>query len=302
MMRRGHLCLLLALGVTACSPDRPVEQPPSDPVVVYVAYEDTTAIRGLLDRFSEETGVVIIDRRGPAEGIVDDLIENRISPPADVLLTRSVVHAWRAAEEGALRPLYSDVADAHLPGWARDEDKLWFAISAERAVIAFRGEPVPSSDLADLAGGDYAGRLCLSSSKNPINRAVIALLIEAQGIRPAELVVRGWIGNLASGPFGSDADVAEAMRSGTCAVGIMSASAAERERLSFLVPTPLNVDIAAAGVARHARNPDGAARLVEWLISRFDGSGLSGHAAQPVSFVAWYYEEAVKLAERARYD
>lgn len=301
MILRRLLVLALVVGCTAEEGVEPDERPSPDPVVVYVAYEDTTAVRELLDQFSADTGVVIIDRRGPADRIVQDLVDNSVSPPADLLLTRSVVHAWRAAEEGALRPVYSDLIGETVPAWAMDPDRFWFAKAADHAVIAYRGDRPAVSDLADLADESFAGRLCLSSSKNGMNRAVIAMLIESLGTRPAELAVRGWISNLATGPFGSEAELLEAIRSGACEVGVVSASVARRAGVPVLEPASLYADIEAVGVGRHAHNADGAVRLAEWLAARFDATGVASTGARNVGVIAAHYEEAVKLAERARF-
>jgi len=297
-MKRLVILLLLA----ACSPEPP--PPPSDPVVVYAAFEDESGLDEIFSEYKEETGVLVIVRRGPAGKIVDDVIENDISPPADVLITRSVVDVWRAAEESALRPISAESMSRQVPQWAMDPDMLWYALAADHAVIAYRGNTPVATDLPDLADEQFHGQLCLSTSAQPLNRAAIANLIDQLGVRSAEIVVRGWIKNLALPPFATDEVLLGAIADGRCAIGIAAHSAAVHSDASFLQPATLYADIEAIGVARHARNPEGAVALVEWLVAEFADVQVSGDhnlGRRNVSVLAVHDEEAKKLAERARY-
>ena len=311
------------------------EEVRQQPVVVYAAFEDDAELRELFETYTEETGVLVIVRRGEPESIVNDLIENRISPPADVLMTRSVAGVWRAAEEGALRPLYSDVVRERSPAWSRDPDDLWFGTAFLTAVIVGSRDAEAETALpnyAALAEQRFAGQLCLSSSTNQINRAVIAMMIETMDVRSAELAVRGWMKNLARPVLDTEAAVIAAIRSGDCRYGIVSSSAFAaamgndpQAEVSVFTPDVTFADIDGVGIARHARNAEGAAKLVEWLFSTevqekmasqqpvfpvdrsaaYDDA-LADAVPQSVSpknvgLVAWHEPEAAKLAERARY-
>lgn len=301
--RRSNLLLLVTLLSGACSSDDPPAPAAIDPVIVYIAYEDTVGIRDLLDRYSDATGVPIIDRRGAPAAIVDDLVENRVEPPADLLLTRSVVGAWRAAEESALRPLYSDVVAQHVPGWAADPDRFWHATAMTEAVVAYGGDEPVVSELADLGHDRFYDALCLSSSVNEVNRAVIAMRLAQAGgnTRPVELMVRRWVMNLAAPPFPSEEQLAAAIADGQCGLGLISRPVAERAGLRILeLPDP-TANIEAVGVGRHARNPDGAARLAEWLITRSEWAADTATTRANVGEIGRHYAEAVLLAERARY-
>jgi iron(III) transport system substrate-binding protein len=300
--RRSNLLMLASVFAMACSPESPPER--QEPVVVYAAFEDDSHLVDIFDRYKEETGVLVIVRRGPAGKIVDDLINNNISPPADVLMTVSVLDAWRAAEESALRPLYAEAVSGQLPEWAMDPDMLWFALATDHAVIAYRGNEPAATDLVDLTHEQFHGQLCLSSSANTINRAVIAILIDQLGVRSAEIVVREWVRNLAVPPFTTDAELLGAIADERCAIGIAAHSAAARSDVAFLQPDALYADIEAIGVARHARNPEGAAALVEWLVTEIANVQTPGDqntSRHNVALLARHHEDAVKLAERARY-
>ena len=300
--------LALAVLSAACerTPESATVAPPTGPVVVYVAFEDDAAVRQQLERYTDATGVPVIVRRGVAANIVDDIIENTVNPAADILMTRSVTGIWRAAEEGALRPIASELVVGRSPAWSRDPDGLWAATGLVTAVIVAntRNGADDAATFAALAEARFAGELCLSSSKEPINRAIIAMLIGELGVRPAEIVVRGWLKNLAVPVFASEKQVLEAVVAGTCKIGVVSASIAAGSDLFVRVPQPVAVDIEGIGIGRHAGNPDGALALVEWIFaelpaSTFDPVNDAGH--KNAGLVAWYARDTELLAERAQY-
>jgi iron(III) transport system substrate-binding protein len=311
--------LLGLLTIAACTPEAPVEEaPPAAPVVVYTAYSDKTYLPTLFNEFTQDTGIIVIVRNGSVPGIVDDVIADRVTPPADMLITPSVAGVWRLAEEDQLRPNFSAVVEANVPSWLRDPDKFWFALSYQKAVLVYDPEEFQASDLSayeDLATEKFRRKVCLTSSEHAINRSVIAMLMNKLGSRNAELAVRSWVANLAQPVFASEEQLLQALASGDCGVGIVSSSAAATiSDASLQVHTPVEtyVDIEAVGVTRHARHPDAAMALVDWMLQK---DVQVRHAAQTSSFpvlteakgdhsivtVASGQVAAAKLAERARY-
>ena len=122
--------LLGALALCACerpAPETAGETAQPEPVVVYASYEDQEYLPSLFAEFTRESGIPVSVRHRPERQIVSEVIEKRGSPPADVLLTRSVHGIWRAADEGALRPLLSETVSGLVPGWLRDPDGYWIA-------------------------------------------------------------------------------------------------------------------------------------------------------------------------------
>ena len=312
--RRGAIGDLIAgvmILTAGCSAD---DAPaPAAPVVVYAAYKDVSYLRGLFADYSRESGAMVILRSGAAGDIVDDLIANAIDPPADLLLTPTVNGVYRAAGEGALRPLMLPALAARVPQRLRDPEGYWLPLSFRRVAIVFNPAAVTTgtaSDYESLAGAPFHGSLCLSSAALPVNRSVIAALIAQKGVRGAELVVRGWVANLARPVFTDEASLLAAIASGECGLGVVSGELAAN--LPTVVPDPPVVDIEGLGIARHARNPSGAAQLIEWLLSdtvQAKYAADNGVAAATgsvrgsgnVGLAAWYDEDAARLAQRARF-
>ena len=309
--------------LVACTPEQSAEEQPAlESVVVYAAYSDREYLPALFEGYTKETGVAVIVRYGDTPGIVDDVIDRRVSPGADLLLVPSVAEIWRAAEEGALRPIYSAFVHDRVPTWLRDPDEFWVALSYRVAVFAYDPDVVSVAELSGfevLADSQFRGHVCLSSSSLPINRTVIATLIDEIGIRNTELAVRGWVANLAAPAFDTQAELLRAIHSGDCAIGLVSSQAAamavqsiEDYRFELFVPTVSYSDIDGVGIARHAQNPNGALALLEWLLSEKIQTQHASHTMayaaisaasgrKNVALVARHSDEADKLAERARY-
>ena len=322
----GQLQAVGALGIAflvACTPEQYAEEQPAlESVVVYAAYSDREYLPALFEGYTKETGVAVIVRYGNTPGIVDDVIDRRVSPGADLLLVPSVAEIWRAAEEGALRPIYSAFVHDSVPTWLRDPDEFWVALSYRTAVLVYNPDVVGVDRLSTyetLAESQFRGHVCLSSSSLPINRTVIATLIDEFGIRNAELAVRGWVANLAVPAFDSEAELLRAFQSDDCSIGIVSSQAAalanqniEDSRIEIFTPAVNYSEIEGIGIARHAGNPNGALALLEWLLSKKIQTQHASHTMayaaisastgmKNVSLVARHSEEAQKLAERARY-
>lgn len=310
---RIPLALLILLCSAACDRDDGTDEPVPPPVSVYVSYQELPELDALFSRFTQDTGARVSIKTGEPELIVDAVIGNNGSPPADLLLADDVSRIWRAAEEGGLRAMRSDVVDAAVAPRLRDPDHLWFGVGFRAAAIAVDAQvldPGTVTEYAALAEDRVNGRLCLSSSSLPVNRSLMAMLIADLGVRPTEILVRRWKANLSIPVLQSETALLEAMEAGRCQVGVVSSTAFESHvrankssalRLAELNEVHINVE--AAGVARHARNPEGAQRLIEWLITQTPlGDGdLDGVSNRNVGIAGWHNEDAVKLAERAGY-
>ncbi len=312
MWRPVILALTLAL-LAACAGDDESAPRRPDPVSVYAAMPDATRWQPVLDEFTAQTGIFVTVKTGDPDLIVNAVIADNGSPPADVLLTGDVARVWLAAEEGGLRALLADEVELGrgLDSRLRDPDALWAAVGIRTATIVYDSRAVDLSgigDYANLSDADLRGKLCLSSSSLPVNRSLIAMLISDIGVRPAEIVVRGWKRNLAELVFETEDKLLAAIADGRCAAGIVSsdvADAAVRETgyLDAVLPAVAHINVDAAGVARHARNPDGAQQLVHWLVTRdhVAAADLQRVSTNNVGLAGWRDEDAIKLAERAGY-
>ena len=299
---------------------------------MYASYADEAYLPALFEGFTNETGIRVSVRYADPEKIIENVIEKRGSPPADVLLTDSVDGIWRAGDAGALLPLVSELVEERVPAQLRGPDGYWTAIAFRTTQIVFDTQKFSAADFGryeDLAQPQFKNMLCLSSSSLVANQSLIANLIRIHGRRPAEIIIRGWMQNLALPPYKTAADLMQAIHSGTCAVGLVSSSDTallkrhdEASRLAVVSPSPAHLSIEAAAVNRHAREPEAARGLIDWLVSAaIQERHAAAIAMYPVNLAAagrdmppssqlgesnvaaaaWLSEDAVKLAERAAY-
>jgi iron(III) transport system substrate-binding protein len=323
---------LVALTLGAC--ERPADEPPGptarpEPVVVYASFEDEEFLPSLFAGFTRETGIPVTVRHRPEHQIVGEVIANKGSPPADLLLTRSVHGIWRAGDEGALRPLQSEAIVRIVPGHLRGPDGDWTAIGLSSIAVVCSAERQEDCDTVDayedLGKSDFNGKLCLSAPALAVNRTLVAGMIADHGLRQAELIVRGFIANLALPPFDSETALLQAVEAGTCGLAVVSGLAFHDFGQSTVAASraqPGYFDIFAVGINRHARSPDAARSLAEWLASPDAQSAMAesiglgpvnkavpadrhptpapdeGHDA---AVFGLHEAEAIKLAERARW-
>lgn len=295
-MRIVSLAILAGLGMAACD-----SGPVPKPVVVYLGAEQETRLAASFSRFTDETRIPVTVIVGDSDANTENVINNRGTPPADVLLTPNVVDIWRAADRGALRPLQGTVLDA-VPPVLRDPDKLWAALDVRNAVIGISPEAkdVRVGDYGDLARSEFRGAICLSSVTLAVNRSLIGMLIEDLGIKPAERMVRAWVRNLAAAPFATEAELVNALRSGSCHYGIFSSSI-DSEGLTRFAPNPIYFDIDGIGVTRHAPDAESAQQLVNWLLDERSLQEPATANGKNIGLAGWRDEDVTLLAERAGY-
>jgi iron(III) transport system substrate-binding protein len=287
------LSLLLALA--ACESSERHE-----PVVVYATAESDAELRQRFAAFTTETSIPVTFRLDSSAANTDNVIANKGSPPADVLLTDNVADIWRAADQGALRPVSSGALE-NVNAVLRDPDRMWVAEDVRFAAIAFSKsvKTVPVGDYASLAKSAVRGQLCLSSPLLPVNRALVAMLIDELGSRPAERIVRGWVMNLKVPPYETESELLEALASGECGYGILSSNVHDKA-VRFVGPVPLYLNINGIGVVRHARYPESAQALVDWVIRNSELNPASSNGRN-IGIAGWLDEDARLLADRAGY-
>ena len=296
MIRVAGFALTVGLWMTACD-----SGPVPDPVVIYASAEQEIRLAEMFSRFTDETRVPVKVIVGDSAALTDQVMQNRGTPTADVLLTSNVADIWRAADRGALRPL-TGAAVGNVPPLVRDPDRFWAALEVRYAIIGVSpdAEHAGLGNYADLAKSDFRGAVCLSSATLSVNRSLVAMLTEDLGVKPAERVVRAWVRNLGAEPFASEGQLLDAMRSGACGYAIFS-STLDTEGLSIIRPKPLYLDIDGIGVARHAHNPESAQALVDWLLREIPLRAPELSNGKNIGVAGWRDEDAGLLAERAGY-
>jgi iron(III) transport system substrate-binding protein len=131
----------------------------------------------------------------------------------------------------------------------------------------------------------FKDKLCLRTSKKVYNQSLVAMLMATHGEAKTEQIVKGWVSNLPIVPFADDTKLLEAIADpqAPCAVGIANTYyfgrfVEKQPTASVKIFWPnqqkvkgqldgVHVNVAGAGVTKHAKNKAEAIKLLEWLSS-----------------------------------
>lgn len=268
------------VGLLAMATAMPVVAVAGEEVVVYSSRKEHL-VKPLFERFTQETGIKVnylTDKAGP---LIQRLKAEGRRTPADLLITVDAGNLWQAAEKGLLAETKSKTLEANVPAHLRDEQGRWFGLSKRARTVVYSTERVKPEDITsyeDLADPKWKGRLCLRTSKKVYNQSLVATMISRMGEQEAEKVVNGWVNNLGAAPFSNDTKTMQGVLAGQCDVGVVNTYYFGRLqkkdpqiKLALAWPNQnssgVHVNISGAGITKHAKNPDAALKLLEFLSS-----------------------------------
>ena len=252
----------------------------AEKLVIYTARKEHL-VKPLFEQYEAKTGVKIEYLTDKAAPLLAKLQAEGQNTPADILMTVDAGNLWQAAEKGVLATVSSSTLQNQVPEHYRDPQNRWFGLSVRARTIVHSTERVKSEALStyeDLADPKWKGRLCLRTSKKVYNQSLVATMIENLGVEKTERIVKGWVANLATDVFSNDTKLLEAIAAGQCDVGITNTYYFGRLQKSkpdlpvaIFWPNQdgrgVHVNISGAGVTQHAKSPEAAIALIEWLSS-----------------------------------
>lgn len=272
------LCLSLVGAATLAQAAQP------QAVTVYSARIEAL-LKPTLDEYTKQTGVKINLLTDSGGSLTERLAAEGASSPADVLITVDVGNLWNVAERGLLQKVDSPLLNANVPANFRDPGNRWWGLSERSRTIFFSADRVKPEQLStyeDLADPKWKGKLCLRTSKQAYTQSLVAMLIAKHGVEKSEAIVKGWVNNLAGDVFTNDTSLLKAIAAGQCDVVIANTYYFGRilaNEPDFNKQVKLfwanqgkneggaHVNVSGAGVTKHAKNPEGARKLLEWLSS-----------------------------------
>lgn len=270
---------IVLAGVSGCSSNDD-EQAQAPTITVYSERKEHL-IKPLFDEYTAKTGVqirYITDSAGP---LITRLENEGEATPADILITVDAGNLWQASERGVLRSLDSQLLESAVPEHLQAENNEWFALSSRARTIVYSTERVKPEELSTyeaLADAKWKERLCLRTSKKVYNQSLVATMIKTLGEEKTQEVVEGWVANLATQPYSNDTVAMEAVEAGQCDVTIVNTyyyGRLQTERpdvkLALFWPNQdgrgVHVNVSGAGITKHAKKPEQAQKLLEWLAS-----------------------------------
>jgi len=275
----------LVLGVTTllsgCGGDSGAPQAQAKQTITVYSSRKEHLVKPLFDQYSAETGVDIRYITDKAGALIQRLKAEGETTPADMLITVDVGNLWQAAELDLFRPITSNTLDANIPAQLRDSENRWTGLSVRARTVVYSTERVSADELSSyeaLAEDQWKGRLCLRTSKKVYNQSLIASMIQGIGAEQTENVVKGWVENLATAPFSNDTKAMEAVLAGQCDATIVNTyyygrlkKKSPEAALALYWPNQqdrgVHVNISGAGITKHAKQPEAAQKLLEWMSS-----------------------------------
>ncbi|WP_347332875.1 Fe(3+) ABC transporter substrate-binding protein [Marinimicrobium locisalis] len=281
------LAALAALALTACSDSADqVEAPSQDtekpkPTVTVYSARAEHLIQPMFDRYTEETGVEVRYITDSAGALIQRLKAEGSNTPADLLLTVDAGNLWQAEQADVLQPIDSEVLERRIPDHLQSANNEWFALSVRARTIVYSTERVDPSELSTyeaLADDKWKGRLCLRTAKKVYNQSLVATMINTLGEEKTEEIVSGWVENLAAPPHSNDTSAMEAVLAGQCDVTLVNTyyfGRMQQEnpdiKLALFWPNQedrgVHINVSGAGLTQHAKQPEAAVELLEWLTS-----------------------------------
>lgn len=262
---------------------------PNARAVTLYTTREPALIQPLLEAFSKETGVKV-DTVFVRDGLSERLRAEGERSPADVLMAVDTGNLLDLVEDGHTQAIESEILNAAIPANLRDEKGHWYALSLrDRILYVDKDLALDRFNYEDLANPEWKGKVCIRSGQHPYNNSLIAAMIAHAGETATEEWLRGVKANLARPAAGGDREVARDILAGICDIGIANAyyvgymknepEGSEQRRWgdAIKVVRPVfasavegggtHINISGAAVARHAKNREGALRLMEYLVS-----------------------------------
>ena len=238
-------------------------------------------IQPLFEQFTKQTGIEVNYLTGSGSDLIERLKLEGSNTPADMFMTVDAGDLWYAGTQDIFQSASTETIKSNIPSYLRDPNGLWTGLSVRARTIVYSSDRVNPSELStygDLASNNWNKKLCLRTSKKIYTKSLVASIIHNQGEQKASEVISGWVNNLAAVPNAKDSHVMDAIIAGQCDVGLVNTY--YYGRLIEKTPdapiklfwanqetTGVHVNVSGAGITKHASNPSGAMRLLEWLSS-----------------------------------
>ncbi len=272
------LALLLAM---------PAARAAEEPVLNLYSARHYQTDEALYGNFTRATGIRINRIEAGDEQLLERIKSEGAMSPADVLMIVDAARLWSAQQAGLFQSVKTPLLEARIPASLRDPDGNWYGFSSRARVIVYDKATVNPADVAtyeSLASPKVKGRVCTRSGSHPYNLSLVAALIAHNGEAKTEEWAKRVVANMARTPRGGDTDQIKSVAAGECGVALTntyyyvrlmrSAKPEEREwaaKTGVVWPDQASygthINIAGAGVLRHAPHRENAIRFLEYLAS-----------------------------------
>lgn len=277
-MRRLFIFVAMSLTVLGgCTPQSQTQRQ----VNVYSA-RNYDVDKNMFAAFEAETGIKVNLIEGKADELLERINREKSDSIADVFISVGAEHIFFAQQNDLLQDLDTSSISMFI------DDQLfgrnWVAITRRARIIVYDKTRISNPAIQtyeDLLDAQYAGKLLVRSSTSSYNIALLAAMIQREGIEKATAWAQGVVNNFARTPSGNDRDQAKSAVAGlgdyaimnTYYIGTMSVSsdaeeAAVAAKLGVIYPKNTHVNISWAAIVKGSKNPSEAQQLIEYLLAK----------------------------------
>jgi iron(III) transport system substrate-binding protein len=270
-------------------------------VVLYCALDREFAA-DVLEDFTRQTGLEVVPRydteANKSVSLYEDLVREARRPRCDVHWNNEILATIRLQRQGLLEP-YDSPAAAPYPASCKAKDHTWHAFAARARVLLVNTKVVPKKEwpqgLLDLTQPRWRGRVAMAKPQFGTSATQAACLFQAWGPEKARTFYRGLRSNDVQIVPGNK-DVAEGVGQGRFAIGMTDTddAIAEVDAGHPVAILCTDRDAPAKGhlgtlfipntvaVIRSCPNPEGARRLIDYLLSSEVEAKLAHSASRQI--------------------
>ena len=182
----------------------------------------TARMQVIADEFFKSTKVKVNILELPWTALSAQLKEEGASSPADVIFVKDSVYLNKLVKEGRFAKMQSSVIRNNVDPSMYTEYYTGITYRARTLIYESSLDVSNINSYADLAKADYAGALCLRTSKSSYNEALAATLINRYGYNETKTMLGGWLNNMVDPAllYKDDTAIINDIASGKCALGI----------------------------------------------------------------------------------
>lgn len=245
----------------------------------------------LYGTFTKQTGIKINRIEADDAALLERLKSEGAKSPADIILMVDAARLAKADEAGLFQPVTSAMLNQRIPAKLHAASTAagtdWFGFSTRARVIVYNKDKIDPKTVqtyASLADPKLKGQVCTRSGSHPYMLSLVGALIARNGEAATTQWAQGMVANMARTPRGGDTDQIKAVGTGECGVALANSyyyvrmarsekpeDKAVMAKLGFIWPDQAgkgtHVNVAGAGVAKHAPNRDAAVKFLEYLAS-----------------------------------
>lgn len=240
----------------------------------------TARLQPIADQFFQKTGIKVHITELAFKDLLLKLQTEGANSPADLIFTKDLVFQSELANLGWYQPMKSELAKNVVASHMRHPLDLWTAVTyrVRSLVYSINSDVSSLNTYEDLAHVKWAGRLCVRTSANSYNEALISSFLATYGSVRTSTLLQGWVENFSVAPLKSDTAVLEAIANGQCEVGIansyylaqiLSQNPSFPVRMKFLDQDTQGVHVngSGIGVAVTSKNVDESSKFIDFLLS-----------------------------------